>query len=385
MHQYQVTEIDQSQFPQELKSWRNQAEFKSPPTVPNAALDSAPQIDVLVVYSDDARAAAGSSTAMLNLIDLAVAETNSGYQNSGILQRINLVHSAEVNFNELNNSAANGLDWGKALEQLSETDGVIDEVQSLRNSYAADLVVMLVNDSSFCGIGWLSTSAHINAQNGFSVVSRTCATGYYSFAHEMGHNMGAHHDRATAGSGTAMYEYSYGYQSPSRTFRTIMAYNCPFGSCPRINKWSNPQLSYHGEPTGISAGTPNSADNHLTLNNTAAIVANFRVAATPPPSSPPPPLTAIIAISTLTDVTLSWQDVGTETAYLVEQSLDRGSSWATLATLPQNSISFTINGLHAGVTYYFRISTQNDSGSVPSSPLVITTKSNAVYLPLAIK
>ena len=33
------------------------------------------------------------------------------------------------------------------------------------------------------------------APNAFAVVDRTCATGYYSFGHEMGHNMGLNHAR----------------------------------------------------------------------------------------------------------------------------------------------------------------------------------------------
>jgi hypothetical protein len=89
----------------------------------------------------------------------------------------------------------------------------------------------------------------------------------------MGHNMGAHHDRATGGTGA--YEYSHGYQAPDKAFRTIMAYNCA-GGCPRVNHWSNPDVTYGGQPTGVLYTSPSSADNRLTLNNTVATVANFR-------------------------------------------------------------------------------------------------------------
>lgn len=39
---------------------------------------------------------------------------------------------------------------------------------------------------------------------------------------EMGHNMGAAHDRANAGSSGGMFNFSYGYQEPNNLFRTIM-------------------------------------------------------------------------------------------------------------------------------------------------------------------
>ena len=90
----------------------------------------------------------------------------------------------------------------------------------------------------------------------------------------MGHNMGAHHDRANA-SGAGAYRVFHGYQSPDQAFRTIMAYNCP-GGCQRINYWSNPEVNYNGQPTGILYTDPNSADNRRTLNNTVFTVANFR-------------------------------------------------------------------------------------------------------------
>jgi protein-tyrosine phosphatase len=47
-------------------------------------------------------------------------------------------------------------------------------------------------------------------------------------------------------------------------------------NCTRIQHWSNPDINYNGVPTGVPAGQPDSADNRLTLNNTAYTVANFR-------------------------------------------------------------------------------------------------------------
>ena len=82
--------------------------------------------------------------------------------------------------------------------------------------------------------------------------------------------MGLNHDPANA-SGTPAYTYAYGYQNPSGLFRTVMAYPCPTGSCPRLMYFSNPGVSTLGAPTGTS-----SQNNASALNNTANTVANFR-------------------------------------------------------------------------------------------------------------
>ncbi len=53
--------------------------------------------------------------------------------------------------------------------------------------------------------------------------------------------------------------------------------------CTRIPYWSNPSVNYQGNPTGISQNSANSANNVLTLNNTAYTVANFRASISPSP------------------------------------------------------------------------------------------------------
>jgi peptidyl-Asp metalloendopeptidase len=229
-----------------------------------------PVVDVMVGYTQAVRAAAGGTSAINALITLAVSETNTGFDHSGVAQRINLVHTVEVSYSEA------FFDWDSTLDRLQGTnDGFMDQVHPLRDAYRADLVVLLVNDKEFCGEGYImETPAKSFASWGFSLVNWECATGNYSLAHEMGHNMGCEHDRANA-EGTGSYPYSFGYQAPDQSFRTIMAYDCPLG-CPRINHWSNPEVFYNGRPTGVVFNSPVSADNRRSLNNTAPFVGNFR-------------------------------------------------------------------------------------------------------------
>jgi hypothetical protein len=110
------------------------------------------------------------------------------------------------------------------------------------------------------------------ADYAFSVVKDHCATGYYSFGHEIGHNLGLSHDHDNASGG--LFDYSYGHQAPDAAFRTIMAYTCT-GGCIRVQHFSNPEVSYAGQPTGV----PDYADNALALVDTAPMVATWRASA----------------------------------------------------------------------------------------------------------
>jgi len=265
---HELQEIDRKSFPEHLEPIPVPTEPE--PFTLDLPVPDDTQIDVMVVYTAVARAAAGGTTAIESLIDLGVVETNQGYTNSGITQRISLVHKVETDYSET------GFDWNTTLSRLQQTaDGYMDNVHTLRDTYHADVVVMIVDNQGYCGLGYLmQTVSPSFAAYAFCLVSRVCTTGYYSFAHEMGHNMGAHHDRANASSAGA-YPYSYGYQAPDEAFRTVMAYDCP-GGCQRINYWSNPDVSYGGQQTGVLYTASDSADNRRTLNNTVSTVANFR-------------------------------------------------------------------------------------------------------------
>jgi hypothetical protein len=226
-------------------------------------------IDVLVVYTPLARAGAGGTAAIEAEMDFAVVNANNAYNNSLITTQLNLVHIAEVDYNEAGSYADH-------LYRLTDqADGILDEVHDLREQYGADMVALIVADTQYCGIAWLMHDLSPGfASSAFSVTTWFCAAGNLTFAHELGHNMGCAHDRDNGGSG-GLFSYSYGYQEPSNLFRTVMAYNCP-GGCPRYQFFSNPDVSYQGQPTGVPISEPDSAHNALTINLSAPTIAAFR-------------------------------------------------------------------------------------------------------------
>jgi hypothetical protein len=217
-------------------------------------------INVLVVYT----ASAASATSNIgSLIQLAVDETNQSYANSGININMNRVHTAQVSYNEA------GASFSTHVSRLrGTTDGYMDNVHTLRNTYAADVVVLVVNDSEACGI---AAAIKATASTAFAVAHYSCITGYYSFGHEVGHLQGARHDRYVDGS-TTPYAYGHGFIPASKTWRTVMAYGNNCSNCTRIQYWSNPLKTYGG----VAMGTAAYEDNARVLNTTASTVAAFR-------------------------------------------------------------------------------------------------------------
>ena len=251
-------------------------------TTAAAASDST--VDLLVVYTSAAKAQEGGQAAMEALITLGVDSANQAYSNNQIAMQLRLVRMAEVTYTESGNMNTD------LIRLQNTTDGILDQVHQLRDQHKADLVALIVdNGGNSCGIAYVMTNGPRAsfANYAFSVTARDCIANN-TLAHELGHNMGDAHDRATGGTGA--FPYSYGYRDEVGKFRTTMAYGCPTVSCPRVKYFSNPRLLYNGRPLGIdhTANPANSADNARSMNEVRQVVAAWRTATidTTPPAAP---------------------------------------------------------------------------------------------------
>jgi hypothetical protein len=299
-----VRELDPCAFPPDAPALVPPPDpYPDTNTVPGAQYNAVPElqcdddgstIDVMVVYTDDVARASGNIVAE---IQSAIDQTNNTYKNSGIVQRLRLVHTAELNYAET----------GDAYTDLDcityGSDSCLEQIHNLRDEYHADVVSFWVlYMADWCGLGWVMTDPNSWFQSrAFTVVKRSCATSNYTFAHELGHNMGAGHD-VHAPSHSGAFPYSHGYTWDAWlgldhfALRSIMAYqnwcadHWEIYSCPKIGYWSNPNIYFRvcAEPFDWPCtdyypfGYVDTVDNHRTLNETAYIVANFRQSNPPP-------------------------------------------------------------------------------------------------------
>ena len=237
------------------------AEYKSLPRVKmesTAGPKAISTIRAMVVITSAAMSASGDASGLINL---AISETNRGYTNSGV--EISLVKAGAYSTTYRESGS-----FSTDLSRFRGTsDGYMDSFHSTRNSIAADVAVLIINNSSSCG---LASGIGSTASTAFAAVHWSCATGYYSFGHEIGHLQSARHDPA-ADPTTTPYAYGHGYRYDTGRWRTIMSYDCPAG-CTRINYWSNPGRTYGGVPMG----TTTKHHNQRVLQNTKATIAAFR-------------------------------------------------------------------------------------------------------------
>ncbi|UXI69283.1 zinc-dependent metalloprotease [Tahibacter amnicola] len=256
-----IVEADESLAPADHPASAYRKIFVEAMPAPKADNTSRANTVIRVLVNYTARAASASGD-INSLINLAITESNRGYTNSDVFITLQLAGKAQVSYTESGN-------WSTDLSRYRGTsDGYMDSIHSTRNSTAADVGVLIIDNDSACG---LASAIGASASTAFAAVHWDCATGYYSFAHEIGHLQSARHDPANDPTNTP-YAYGHGYQYPTGRWRTIMAYNCSSVNCTRLNFWSNPNKTYGGVPMG----TANRHDNHRVLNNTRATVSGFR-------------------------------------------------------------------------------------------------------------
>lgn len=89
-----------------------------------------------------------------------------------------------------------------------------------------------------------------------------------------------------------------------------------------------------------------------------------------PPASP----TVLAVPASSTSIDLSWTDVGTETGYRIEVSLDGGATWSGAGSQGADVTTFSDAGLAPATTYWYRVIAFNAAGdSAPSEPVSTTT------------
>ena len=264
------------------------------------------------------------------------------------------------------------------------------EVQELRAEHNADLVHLFVTAevTRICGIAYVLEKG--DTWRSFSPaaygVTRMQGCGDETFAHEIGHNLGANHDPPNTDkyeerrNTTSVTPYAFGHTwfsptSPNPPSKdTIMSYGSG-----QVEAWFS---TVRVEPNGWVFGIANERENERALQGTVGIAVRYSDAleqgTDPDPEPPTPPGTGPTAPGNLTGastgptrVRLSWVDRSDDEDGFEVQYRPAGGRWRTAATLPANATSADVAALDAGGRYDFRVRSFNSGGRSASNVVTI--------------
>lgn len=197
-------------------------------------------IDLLAIYTPDAKQHVGGAVSAAAWIDQNVSHLNTALANSRVPTRVRLVRTLEIPF-------AGRATCGESLNSLLLTnDGNLDEVAALRDAYGADLVHLFTRELPDCGgIAYLFSPPG-NIYSGFGITLINFSDG---FAHEIGHNLGAVHDWYVDDrrhSGKGFVNCAAGWTADLMAYRD----ECNARGLPssRIAQFSNPTAQHRGQP-----------------------------------------------------------------------------------------------------------------------------------------
>jgi hypothetical protein len=216
-------------------------------------------MDLMVLYTS--KVAQKYVEVRPDLIALSVEQANESFANSGLPNvNLRLVHDELIDYDESDGEHFNH------LYRMVDGEGVFAKIRKLRNEKRADVVALVVDDASGCG---LSTRVAAEADEAYVVVHHACASLSYSLAHEVGHIIGARHDRALDPNMTP-FPYGHGFVN-GKKWRDIMSYKASCDGCPRRPVWSNPIVKFMGDAAGTA-----DTDNARVILERAERVSKFR-------------------------------------------------------------------------------------------------------------
>ena len=214
--------------------WRVQQDFRA-------------NLRILVLYTKQAVEDCPGEECILSLISLAIGNYNIALQNSLVNMTVHYVAERIGNYETFIEPAS----MDTMLAQMG--NAISTSRRYVLNCHAVHLTV---KNSDYCGIAPYSFNG---LTNGNSVTHYGCIGGYMSLAHEVGHNIGLHHDETAYGGGTFNRGYCWDDSTGRRNCRrSIMAYatcKTPLGktNCDRVAFFSSPHVLDMGNPVGAAS------------------------------------------------------------------------------------------------------------------------------------
>lgn len=368
--EHAIVQVDESKLPIDTNDAVPSGEVprKESSTSMHRSRDGISTIRVLTTASIEAIARIGEEGDDFEAtVTLAIAESNQGFVNSGAPIRFENAGAIPLDFHQ-----PAGATTGTLLDMLKNPNdpSLGTPVMHLRDQYRADVAVLLVTSLSdnVCGRATLNASK----ATAYSVDTWWCATGStYTFAHEIGHNLGALHNTGETG---AAFPYGYGYRQTGHSpyWRTIMSAACAGVTCNAINYWSSPSRTYNGLPMGEEGRS----DNVRLLEERGPVVAAFY----PDPGSAVPPKAVATAspstVTAATQVSLNGsQSSNPDGGSLHYQWVQTGGAPAVDITDSSSAqATASIPAVSQDTTFHFRLTVSNSDALSDSAEANVTAK-----------
>ncbi len=229
------------------------------------------RVDVLAFHTGSSIAEYPDEAAMRLSIRNTVDMANTALIDSEVDHRFRLLGIIHWGHNEFDH-------MGQSLQSFGQDNAVA----TIRNLYAADLNAGFGVYDDFCGIAYTLRRYDENWPAGYSI--NNLSNDYPCLeiqvvAHEMGHNLGLHHDPDNAPPPNEIIEpFAYGHLSENE-FNTIMSYHpgCgggEYNNCFGSDFFSNPNVT--DPESGLAVGIENERDNAEVLRRTMPLGSGWR-------------------------------------------------------------------------------------------------------------
>ncbi len=257
------------------------------------------QIDKMIIYTQDV-ADRYPGSLIDTRVNHLIALTNQAMVDSELNIVLRLVHHELTSYERAVSSGPALFDMRDALR--GQTIEGFEDLAATRATFGADLIGMLwaadIETRGACGVAFLPFApkggtdydASLGVQISADGITNWSVCSDSTFVHEVGHQLGANHNRESFGSTPLPPDARYFALLRYGRFNTVMSSisSADVNRYKRLSVYSNPNIQCGGEPCG--SDEPEAAiDNASVIAFFAPFVADYMPSTVPSLINPPPP------------------------------------------------------------------------------------------------